>query len=88
VKPSNGRGVGGEGVVVIVREVIVAGLVVAGAGRAVTNPESSGPLLLVEGLGVLLFESVRAAADALLGGGGGFEEVSVLLELLTALSIR
>jgi hypothetical protein len=87
VEAGNVRGVGVEGVVVVVLKVVVEGVAVACIGRAVLVSESRG--LQFQGVrrGMLLFESVGGGADALLGSGDGFEECSVLLELLAALSI-
>jgi hypothetical protein len=59
VEPSNSNGVGGEGVVVVVLELVVARRVFAGLGRAMTIPESSGVLLQVEGQSALMLERIR-----------------------------
>jgi hypothetical protein len=87
VEPSNNSGVGGEGVVIVIRELVVMGRIFAGLGQAMTIPESSGALLQVEGLSALMLECILDSTDAVLCGGGGFEELRVLRELLAVLNI-
>jgi hypothetical protein len=77
VEPGDGCGVGGEGVGVVVREVVVVCLVVAVGDSPVARTKGEGALLQGEGLGALLFKSV----------GGGLEEGGVVLQLLATLGI-
>jgi hypothetical protein len=68
VQMSDGRGIGGDGVAVIV----VLGVIVAE-----TFPESSSLRFQRVGQRALFLESVGSGADVVLGVGGGFEEVSL-----------
>jgi hypothetical protein len=82
VQMSNGRGFGGdEAVIVIMRVVVPEGV------RAKTITEGSDLLFEGVSLRALLVKSVSGSTNAFLGSGGGLEEVSLLLELLTALGV-
>jgi hypothetical protein len=79
---SNGCGFqGDEAVVVVMRVVVLEGV------RAKTIMKGCG--LLFEGIDLraLLVKSVSGGTDAFLGDGGGLKEVSLRLELLTALGV-
>jgi hypothetical protein len=82
VEPSDGRGVRGEGV-----GVIILGVVVSRTGVARAAAKGGGPLLQEIGLCALTVKGVGGGADPVLGGGGGLEEVGVLLQLLPALGV-
>jgi hypothetical protein len=71
VGASDGRSLGDEGVVVVVLGGIVDG--------TVTVPKGSDLLFQAGGLRVLLLKGVDGGPDALLGSGGGLEEVRVVL---------
>ena len=82
VQVSDGRGVGGEGVIAaVLRAVVVEGV------RAETVPEGSGLLFQGVGLRALLLEGVSSGTDAILRGSSRFEEVSLRLKLLAAVSV-
>jgi len=84
VEVSDGSSLGGEGadVVVVVRVLLVAG----GLG-AKAVPESRGLLFEEVRLRALLVEGLDGGADAVLGRGGGLEEVGLRLEFLAALRV-
>jgi hypothetical protein len=82
VESGDGRGVRGEGEVVVVR-----GIVISRAGFAAAAAESGGALLQGIGLCALLIKGVDGGANPILGGGGGFEEVGILLKLVAALGV-
>jgi hypothetical protein len=83
VKTGDGRGVGGEGRVVLVSVRVV----VARSGGTGTAPEGGGPLLQDICLRALPVEGICGSADPILGGGGGFKELGVLQELVAALGV-
>jgi hypothetical protein len=85
VELDDGGVIRGEGVDVVVREVVAVGLVLAGGSWAVAHAKGGGALLQGERLSALGFEGVGGGADAL--QGGGLEESGVILQLLTALGI-
>ena len=82
VQMSDGRGVGGDGVIVAVLRVFV----VEGV-RAETVPEGSGLLFQGVGLRALLLEGVSGGTNAILSGSSGLEEVGLRLKLLPAFSV-
>jgi hypothetical protein len=83
VKTGDGRGVGGEGRVVL----IGLRVVVARSGGTGTAPEGGGPLLQDICLRALPVEGVGGGADPILGGGGRFKELGILQELVAALGV-
>jgi len=82
VQVSDGRGVGGEGVIAaVLRAVVVEGV------RAETVPEGSGLLFQGVGLRALLLEGVSGGTNAILSGSSGLEEVGLRLKLLAAFGV-
>jgi hypothetical protein len=67
--------------------VVVAGVIVAERLSAKAVPEGSSLLFQGVGLRSLLLEGGSGDVNALLGGGGGLEEVILGLELCAALGV-
>ena len=82
VQMSDGRGVGGEGVIAaVLRAVVVEGV------HAETVSEGSGLLFQGVGLRTLLLEGVSGGTNAILSGSSGLEEVGLRLKLLAAFGV-
>ena len=81
VQVSNGCGVGEDGVVAVLGDVVAEGV------RAETISERSGLLFQGVGLRAFLLEGVSGGTNAILSGSSGLEEVGLHLKLLLALGV-